>query len=275
MKKLFLILIFPCLAICCGGSNIFSFLEKKRPAVEAVKALEAKDPEKAKSIIFAELSPEYKAIYDCITAQSDSSVVEADFHNEMLSLISKKGDQIPKLISILASAEAQSVGVDPLDIALALAKGKSSSNLIDDQSQMLTLLFPILPDPTQQNITVVDTAVSLLRSIGEEYLSESDKLKLGIFLTSSMSLSLKFVDKNSDGKISVSDVSEMTDDLANSILSQLDSASSVLNQQTNTTGVGASDNIKKILEEIDSQDGASRAEKLKNFLASKQASGGG
>lgn len=236
-RLLGLVLASTAILISCGVS-IFSGVENKDPAIEATVLLEKDQPAEAISILEAAL---------------------------------KKDPTNYTLISILGSAQAQLVGVNFMTVALKMAANDSSDSALaesssDGEGNDITFLFGALPEATADNITGLDTALTTLESIPLTERVSADSYKLTIFYTSRLALRTKKFDKNGDGLVSPVELLDLQDDDAAVILESLLSASDALD----SAGIGgaSAEQVAKIQEEIDAQEGDTQAEKLRNYLGS-------
>lgn len=214
------------------GNNIFKGTEQGDPAEDATIALEQDKPS--------------QAIQDLESALAD------DPDNA-------------KYLSILAAAYAQRAGVDPIIFARKMAELSMDSSTASGR----LALFTILPVPTEEVLSDIDKAISILGELGTERFLPGDSLKLGLYQSASFLLRTKVLDKNLDGTISPAEAMEMSSASAATILNQLTRAAGTLTNQatTDTTASQAATALQQYQTEIDAQPGATQDEKLRNFLA--------
>lgn len=266
MRDLWLILTVLLFPAC--GANTFSSLEKPDIGLQATKLLEDEQPQSAIDLLLSNLGSSFRAIYDGVGETSDLTQVEADFTSEVDTLVAAGAtDDVPNLVSILASAQAQLYNVDPLSIALTLSKSSSS----ESSSNPITLLFPILPKSTSTSVRGLDLAVILLNSIGSSA-TKADQLKKGIFVTASISLTVKGLDANSNGIIEPAEVLTLSEAGATALIQQLAAAAEAAagsGDTSDSSNAGTSaQSISGIQDKIDAEPGTSKAEKLRAFITS-------
>ncbi len=262
------------LTICFGcGPNLFKSADPADPDERAVRYLEDGKPDAAKKLLEDKLGAEVKDLLAGTATGSELST----------ALYAAIGDDEKKLgyLSILSSAYAQIVGLDPLDLALKLAESKSTTasssgalKLAADASMGngVTALFPVLPAATNENISYVEKALAILQAIPAGYMKAGDVFKQGLFMTSLFSLRMKKLDTDGDGLVSALEALDISLDDASGILSNLGNAISSIAAYASAGG----DSSAQIAEEqlttfqtsIDSAEGDDAAEKLKNFIAS-------
>ena len=282
MKKLYLLshcLFCLRLLVGCGDQNAFESLAPPTPAEKAAAYLENENPDAAISTILDTLGDTYRGLYTAATEGNDN---ENQLHAEMLTLIAAgKVVQTPNLISILASAQAQKYSIDPFAMVLQLASGTSSSSssaLTDIPSVSLgplTQLYSILPTATADNITGIQSAIFILRSIGSSDLTKADNLKLGLFLVANLVLILKSIDTNEDGIITPAEAEKIAAATATAFITILEQAtlaflSSDLNSSKTSAASGAITNLQTTLQE---EPGTTDTEKLRAFFAQAQSNG--
>ncbi|MFK7871579.1 MAG: hypothetical protein AB8C84_00195 [Oligoflexales bacterium] len=273
MKNLTFLMLFTITQGC--GVNSFKALEPNNAAAQAALRLEAQEAGAAIEILLGALGSDYTSIYNAIDTNTSLSTTKTSLTTEMYRL-QGEGDvkHIFEVISMLSSAHAQLHGIDPLDVALTLARSDSeeSATATSSTGNDVTKLFPILPAATADNILGLDVSIMLLQSIESINYSESDSYKEAIFLTSSVSLVTKALDLNADGEISASEVLALQGSgSSGSILNQLRAASAAM---SSSNGVGNSSEtadgaakINAILTEIDGQSGDSDEDKLISYLS--------
>ena len=216
----------------CGPNHLAS-LERDDPAEDATIALEDGDPNKAINIL--------------------TKALEDDSSNW-------------KYVSILALAYAERAGINALTLAQNMASNSESGT---SSSNEVTALFSILPEATDQNISDVDQAVSLMIAIPSDSRTTADVLKIAMFQTASLTLRTKKYDLNGDGIVSASELLAMTSGDAVTILSQLASAATAFatGGSSSSTDQAAASQISAIQSAIDSCSGPDQETKLKNYLS--------
>lgn len=266
-KQVHIFIIFCTLLKC--GKNPFQEYDSPKAAETATVALEQHNPSKAINILLSALGTEYKNLYRSITLDTNTNTLTANFTKLLNKLIQGGNKQASNLVSILASAQAQYTGVDPFEIALrlALSSDDKKANLAGDASSAssLSALFPFLPKATRQNLKGLEISVALMNSIKTKNLTGTDKFKKSMFITSSVALNLKEIDKDGDGELSPTEILNLDDSIANSIVAQIQTAAA-----TAQTSKGGDDPSAKALSEINSQissqEGENSSEKLREFL---------
>lgn len=231
MKMLYIGFIGLALLFFACGQNAFESSEPSDPAEDATIALENDDPDGAIEILETEL--------------------ENDPGN-------------PQLLSILSLAYAQRAGVEPLEFAQNFSKNAGNT----ESNSQFTILFAIMPDPTASNISDIDQAVSILNSIPLEDRLPGDAFKLAMFNTAAVVLRTKAFDADLDGDLTAEELANLSDEDAAALLAQINLAGEQLGQsadgsESNQKAQEAFDNFTS---ELNSADGSTEGEKLKNFL---------
>ena len=214
----------------CGNSIFEAAEPTKDPAEEATRALEEGDYETAISVL--------------------TSALESEPTNY-------------QYVSLLASAKAQKAGVDTMDFALEMASGNTSDSGI-------TGLFSVVSDATADNLTALGEAVDLMDTIPSSDQTAADQFKTSMFYTSLMTMRTKALDTDGDGVLSAEELANnLNDSNASDIINSIVGAEDALANYTADDGTGdAAGNVSAIKDAIDSQDGATDAEKLRNYLGS-------
>ncbi len=208
------------------GTNIYQQFDNEDPAEAASAALDEEKSDKAINIL-------------------EAAIKEDPLNYE--------------LVSLLASAKAQKGGVDTMDFALNMASSGGTGDIVG--------LFTVVPEATTSNISLLQEAVNLLESIPEADLYEADRFKLSMFYTSLLTLRTKLFDSNGDGSLSAEELLELDDASAVQILQDLVSAQSTISNYSSDDGTqDAASNVNTIATAINDQEGATDAEKLRNFL---------
>ena len=221
------------------GSNIYAPLQSQDPADEAARYLEQGKPQKAIDLLEKALADdEGNATY----------------------------------ISMLALSYAQRAGVAPIDFVENMGSvdsgggsgGGSSSNGI-------TALFGVTPAATTSAIEDVDYAISLMGQLPTDAFTDAEKLKLSIFQTASTVLKIKILDTDGDGTVSASEMLNLTDATAESIVLGLINASSLLSgggANASSGGDAAASLISDMVSGINGQSGSTSRDKLAGYLSS-------
>lgn len=255
----------------CGGNNLFSS-SKKNAAEVATKALEKSEPDKAISTLLSALGDSFRAIYETVDASSDLTVIQDLLHTEIQRLIALGSvEDANNLVSILASAQAQKGGIDPLSIILYMAKSETSTALLATQNEAIKL-FPALPDASLDNLRNLQFAITLLNAIGEDYFINADHFKIAIFGTAYFALTIKHLDTDGDGNISITEALQVGESLAVDLISIIAQASASIGatqaQEDDARAKASAQNISDIQSKIDASPGTTNAEKLQNFISS-------
>ena len=215
------------------GANVFQSQEVAEPAEDATIALENQDPNSAIKIL--------------------ETALESDPEN-------------PQYISILSMAYAQRAGVEPLTFALNLTQQGSSG---DENSSQYEIMFALLPDPTADNLSDINQAVTLLLSIDAENRQPGDPFKLAMFQTAAFVMQTKRFDANLDGSLTAAEVAELTAEDAAVLLNQLDQVAALLaDNEDDEMSAAAGEKIAAFQAELDAQPGETDQEKLQSYLAS-------
>lgn len=216
------------------GSSVFKGAEKEDPGIDATLAIENNRPQDAIDIL--------------------TEALAEDPNNY-------------ELISLLASAQAQLVGVDIIKVVLKLAEGSSEENS-SSSSNEVTVLFGALPEATDNNISGLETALQTLETIPPALRTDADQYKLTIFYTARLGLRTKKFDLDGDGQVSPVELLDLSDAdaiaIITSILSAQSAISNIGNESESTDS--SSETINNIRSAIDSTEGETDAEKLRNYL---------
>ncbi|MEZ4741847.1 MAG: hypothetical protein R3B45_05280 [Bdellovibrionota bacterium] len=281
--KCILIINLVSLLLLSCGTNFFESVDKSDAAADATIQLEKGNASKAEDILLNALGSDYTKLYESASSTSDLDSLKDDLTTEMRQLIDS-GDlkEAPNLISILASARAQRHGIDPFEIALKFADSSTSSSQSSDSADSttssspneLTMLFPVLPEASGDNITGLDIALMLLGSLAEEK-QVADQYKEALFLTASIALITKSLDTDGDGTITALESITLSDAAAQVLLNQIASAASAAADSGDLTSDGESSlsaqQIQALQSQIDAQDGGTQEEKLRNFIAQNKS----
>ncbi|MBP6218284.1 MAG: hypothetical protein KA436_06835 [Oligoflexales bacterium] len=268
----YLCLCFLYLVSCGDGSNLIA--SKEDPAVSAAKLLEQKKPFQAKIVLLSELGNDYRDVFENIDSDTDLALAEESLHSQMVKRIDNgKSKKAPALVSILASAEAQEGGIDPLEIILNLVKSESSTTKLADSPSLNSLvnLFTALPAATSSRLAHLQKALTVLSSIRSDRFEKHDYFKQAIFTTAYVALTLKFLDTDGDGQISVSEALVLADSLALRLVTLLANAQESINSSQLQSGdentKASGDKIQEIRDKIGQASGSSDADKLRTFIS--------
>lgn len=267
-KILFIAISVNFLPSCGEDGNIFYSIDPPLTSEIATKYLEKNESQKAIDTILTELGMDYQNTYNQ-AKKVDANLTEYTSElNTQLSLAKNSGvNDVANLVSILASAVAQKWGIDTLDIVLNLASSSSGTS----NSNAITALFPILPEATVERIHGVRLAITLLNSMGNE-IRDADKFKLGIYMTSAMSLSLKIIDLDGDGLFSSLETSGINEATATLVINMLTDAASVLEALVKSEASkdsqtsNATSSLSTTRDQIKNSVGSDTTEKLQDFL---------
>lgn len=271
----------------CGSDNAFEEIDQDRRVEDvAARALEKNETLKAQELLLGELGDPFRSSFE-LSAIDITTV----YTNEVQNRIAARSDAGPSLrlrLSLLSQAVALEFGIDPLTIALQLgtdsggttSSGTANGDTADDgssntnQNNVISALFPVLPEATPANIEGFDKAQAILNSLPESLLTTADTFKKAILLTTGVSLRSKRLDTDGDGEISVSEAINLSVDDAQNLFNQLGSAAETiagidLGAEGSTAAATAA--VTNILAEIQAQPGATDEERLRNYIA--QSSG--
>ncbi len=208
-------------------------------------------------------------------AEDAALLLEKDKPNDAIKLLEKalvKSPGDPKLLSMLSAAYAQRAGIEPLAMARNLASPSgdttsSSSGGSDQSNSSLISLFGVTPKATEDSVYDISYAVTILTvDLSQDQWLPGDQFKLAIFQTSASVMRLKILDKDNDGKLSLTEIASLTS--ASSIISQLAASQATLGQDpSDTSSVKAAESLAKYQAAIAASEGANDDEKLKNYLA--------
>jgi hypothetical protein len=138
-----------------------------------------------------------------------------------------------------------------------------------ENSNMFTLMFKVLPDPTIQSLADFEKSLELLNGIAAEDRLPGDDFKLAMFNTASAILTLKRFDTNLDGEVTAGELTNFSDATATSLLAQIGAAESLLaGDDSSKDGAAAASSFSTFRTELAKQEGATDEEKLANFLSS-------
>lgn len=223
------------IAFSCG-QNAFESGETSDPAEDAVLALENGDPDSAIKTL--------------------ESALEDDATNYIY-------------ISVLALAYAQRAGVEPLKFAQDFAEQSANSSSDEEaESYQFTLMFGVMPAPTDAILSDINKSVTLLNSIPSADRLPGDDFKLAMFNTASVVLATKSFDADSDGELSVAELTDLTDAQATALLARITAAEALISGEPENAEDAES--FSAFRTSLDSQEGSTDEEKLKNLLAASE-----
>lgn len=250
---------------CSSSSDVINiFPQKLDPADQATKYLEEEKPDKAIALMLAELGSDFASIYNgldqttVLTAQDTLSTFITDNTKATYA-------------SILASAEAHKLGLDPIDLILKSAElANATNNQSSSQSSNVVIaMWPILPIATAENVLAAKKASAALMSISNFYIPE-DKVKLTVFQLATTSLSLKAMDLNGNNQLDLNEITSLDTTLAAAFLSQIVTAALAAASIDPTSGAnaeGIGSQITQVTEAIQASAGSNDQEKLQNWLS--------
>lgn len=217
------------------GSNIYAPLQSQDPADEAARYLEQGKPQKAIDLLEEALADdEGNATYT----------------------------------SMLALSYAQRAGVAPIDFVENMGSVESGGG---SGGNGITALFGVTPAATTSAIEDVDYAITLMGQLPTDAFNDAEKLKLSIFQTASTVLKIKILDTDGDGTVSTSEMLNLTDATAESIVLGLINASSLLSgggASASSGGDAAASLISEMVSGINGQGGGTSRDKLAGYLSS-------
>lgn len=276
--------------LSCGDGNVFTELVPLPPEKEASRYLELKQPDKAISVLTKALgadvsetvslsssdtnirvSSELESLDGALDGAALSSVLTSQ-----LDSVYQSNSDVYKWASVLSSAYAQKLAMDPIDLALALVgdsdseEEETSSSSSTESDSPIVALYSILPESTEANREQAQLVVSLLEAIPSALRTAADSLKISLFLTAQTSLITKELDTDpADGELTPNELGaeSLTPAKAIEILNTLIAASEN-DAGGDSSSAEAAAAIDSVLTEIDSQEGESIDEKLRNYLGS-------
>ncbi len=215
------------------GRNVYNQFEEGSPADEAVKALEEDNPDAAIAIL------------------EDSIATDPANY---------------QLISLLASAKAQKAGVDTVALILNLVSDNDSESGNSSDNGIVGL-FGVMPEFTDSVVDLLGESVRLIESIPASQVLPADRFKLSLFYTALMTVRTKQIDGDGDGNLSAEEIAAMDDETAIAILNDILTAeSSITGYSANDGTEVAAGQISGISSAIESQEGETQADKLRNYL---------
>ncbi|MFK7822522.1 MAG: hypothetical protein AB8G05_00070 [Oligoflexales bacterium] len=259
------------------GDNALKGVYSTNPAEDAVKQLEAKNPDAAIDILIDALGTEIKLLYRSVSslaADGNYTYTPTEFSDQLRSLINQLINQdkenIPAMISVLSAAHGQKFGIDPFDIALALATGNTGSNSEDSSS--ITALYPVLPEPTDENKRGLNEAIAILNALDTLYYTNADYFKQSLLFVSNISLITKSLDiAPEDGQITANEILTLDTTDATELLQLVElayqaSLSSGESGGVESAGSRSASAITDLKNELDQSEGASDNAKAQDFI---------
>lgn len=245
-----ILVLLPAILLTACGASIFYNVDNRDPAIDATVALEQGRSQ------------------DAIDILEDALLTDATN---------------PTYLSLLGTAQAQLVGVDFLRIVLRMAANDttattdstdsssgSSTTTTDSSGNDITFLFVVLPDATDENINGLDTAIATIESIADVDKISADQFKLTIFYTARLALRTKKFDADGDGLVSPAELLDLSDEDADAIIDSLLNAGDAL-EAAGDAGASA-EQIEELKNAIESSEGDTQAEKLRNYLGGTDTS---
>jgi hypothetical protein len=244
----------------CGSqsSTVNLFPQKLAPADRAAKYLEEGKPEQARSLLLKELGTDFSGAYDAIDATNIS-----DASSTLSAFVTTPAKAT--LASLLASSEAQILGLDPIDLIL---KSKSLSSGSGQSSNIFISIWPILPAATSASILNAQKATAALVSLAPYYIKE-DTLKLTMYQLAATSLSLKIADTNGNNVLDPSEISSLSLESASLILSQMASAAlaaASINSDSSTNESKVASKISEVATALSQSQGSDNQQKVQSWL---------
>ena len=263
------------------GQNFYTEFEAKNYAGRAATLLDYGKVEEAKQILLEGLGSDFSQRFQNINSSSNLREEQAAL-TEIINNIRVKNPAlgVDNLVSILASAVAQSINVEPLFIGLKLAeegmldqsKANETAESDSASSDLITKLFPIMPEPSTENIFIIDLALLLLSCISE-YSTTTDKFKQSLFNLSSIALVQKSLDGDGSGVLTLEEIENLSPEQALLIFNKLDNAealSKLMSTGEGTDTDAAVGKIASVKEEIGSAEGDDQQEQIQNYLKQKR-----
>ena len=247
------------LGACGSESSVFNlFPQKLDPADRAAKYLEEGQPEKAKSLMLSELGADFSSAYNALDTTSIMGAAEA------LAPFVTTSKQAT-FASLLASAEAQASGLDPIDLML---KSKSLSGSSGQSSNIFIAMWPILPAANATSVLSAQKATAALVAMSKFYIRE-DTLKLTLFQLAATSLSLKVADTNGNNILDASEIASLDLATASLILSQIVSAAQAaasITAQSETNEAKVAEKISSVATALSQSSGSDDQQKVQSWL---------
>ncbi|NRA45645.1 MAG: hypothetical protein HRU09_11875 [Oligoflexales bacterium] len=259
------------------GDNALKGIYPSNPAEDAVKQLEAKNPDAAIEILVDALGTNIKLLYSAVSsiaADGSYTYTPTEFSDQLRPLINEliaKGTKhVPAMISVLSAAHGQKFGIDPFDIALSLATGNADAG--NPSNSTITSLYPVLPEPTDENKRGLNEAIAILNALDIQYYTNADYFKQSLLFVSNISLITKSLDvAPEDGEISANevltlDVRDATELLQLVELAYQASLNSGENDGDESAGSRSASAISDLKSDLDQSEGESDNERAQDFI---------
>lgn len=276
MKYVKLVLITLLLALNSCGDNALKSVYPTNPAEDAVKQLEAKNPDAAIKILIDALGTNIRRLYNGISSlATDGSYTytPTEFSDQLRPmvnrLIAQGKDHVPAMISLLSAAHGQKFGIDPFDIAISLATGEANV----DSSSAITALYPVLPEATNENKRGLNEAIAILNALDTQYYTNADYFKQSLLFVSNISLITKALDvAPQDGEITPNEVLTLDINDATELIELVElayqaSLSSGENDGDQSAGSRSASAISDLKSELDQAEGEGDNEKAQAFIS--------
>lgn len=297
-KKLFLS---GWLVVGCGTANYFESFEKKPKGLdEAALLLESNQPEKAKLLLLSKM-PQASQV---LLATDIESAGDIGFAKGLAqSLIGVKGGE--SILSMYATAEAQSQGVNALRILIDLssidkdlkAADGADLTLLDKTSDdaAISTFYPAMPQKCDTKSREVNLALnksmaviyatailrgfdaSQLTAVSRELrkvLSAANQFNAAIFSQVAFICQVMGLDSDGDTEISVTEAARIDNGLATQIMSRIEEGISTVQAMVDNNP--ADKNLNKALErmnqykiKIEANTAPTLEGKLRDFLVSQ------
>ncbi|MFZ9519846.1 MAG: tetratricopeptide repeat protein [Silvanigrellaceae bacterium] len=163
--------------------------------------------------------------------------------------------------AMLANAYLKKSGVDLLKIGTSFSSG-------DQNASTWTMVSGALPSGTAENVANVQAAVDALSSIPPEQRTDEQNYQLAVAQTTLAVTVAKKVAGDDSGQLTTEKIDQMSDSDALTIYNALkgskDATGAMSTPDSSLSKVGS------ITDGIDSQSGATEAERLRNFLKTQR-----
>ena len=220
----------------------------------------------------------FRSAEDSDPLEEAATLLEEDKADDAIELLKDELEDNPEnysAMSLLSTAISQKWGIDTITMALNLSKSQQTSQGQALASNEVVRLYAILPPATDDTIAGVTEAQGWLQAIPSASRNKSDFFRLSLLDLSAMVLRTKYFDSNSNGELEASELVNMSTTDASAIIQILVGAQANAAIGSAVDGQNAAkvaEAMGSIKEKIDSAEGATTEEKLKNYLATKQAS---
>jgi hypothetical protein len=288
-------------AMGCGTANYFQSFEKKPTGIDqAALLLEGNQPEKARDLLLSKMP----ATSQVLLSTNVEGTGDIGFAKNLAeSMLGVKGGE--SLLSMYATAEAQTQGVNALRILIDLstidknlkAADEASLTLLDKASDdaAISTFYPAMPQKcdlqsrdvnlslNKSMAVIYATAIlrgfdaSQLSSVSRElrkYLSTSNQFNAAIFSQVAFICQVMGLDGDANTEISVSEAAKIDNALAKDIISRIDEG--IATVQAMVDNNPEDKNLNKALSrmsqyktKIESNTAPTLEEKLRDFLVSQ------